>query len=76
MINLDKLAPHIIAEIAYNLGANSPDEVPEYHERIQQMTPLQAFGCWCTWQGFMGWGTTIWAAVEGIKNAEVPTPHP
>ena len=69
MINLDKMAPHVIRDIAYNLGAESPNDVPEYHERIQQMTPLKAFECWCTWQGFLGWGGTIWTAVLGIKAA-------
>ncbi len=39
---------------------------------IKAMTPLKAFSEYCNWNGMSGWGSTLWSAVESLKDAHTP----
>ena len=67
-MDLDKLDPEILEAVRQRLGAvNEFDDLKDH--LIARMTPLEVFTSYLEWEGIQGYGTTIWNAVENIKQA-------
>jgi hypothetical protein len=67
-VNLDQLDPDVLGAIRQNLGAQDEDDESK-DSQIATMPPLEAFNRFLEWEGIIGYGATIWAAVENIKDA-------
>ena len=76
MIDTTKLSNYTMSPIVQNNGAPDDitrmddDEREEHIGLISQMTAKQAFICYCTWNGLLGWGSTLWDVMHELEGAE------
>ena len=75
-IDTSKLESHTLSSIAQQLGAEDTlPLIPEYNRKqylreIGQMSPQQAFICYCQWNGLMGWGAALWDVMHSLESAQ------
>lgn len=36
-------------------------------EKIERMSPREAFDAYCTWNGLINWGDTLWSVASAFK---------
>ncbi len=60
-MDIDKL-PHRVLDALRRLGYADED--------IERMSPKRAFSEFCSWEGLINWGDTLWGIVEELKKAE------
>ena len=61
MLEIEKIPPQIMTNLKER--GHSP-------EKIARMTSQEAFNECCTWEGLIGWGSTLWRWVDELKKAE------
>lgn len=80
MIDVDKLPPSVVEAIAQNLGwddgvhwdgrrTGPAADLEPYKAKIAVMTPEEAFGCFCTWHGLIGWSVPLAQALDALRAA-------
>ena len=71
-MDVSKLSPEVLSAVRQNLGCDDEDD--ESHDsEIMAMGKLDIFERFLSWNGIIGFGADIWAAVESIKEASEPT---
>ena len=81
MIDVSKLSEDVIQDIAANLGWTKPEyrnpkhtddkiDIEPFKRRIANMTPSEAFKCFCTWHGLIGWSGHLISAIDSLRAAE------
>ncbi len=67
-MNLDKLNPDVLGAVRQYLGGEDEDD-DSRDAQIAAMKPVEVFDRYLKWNGIIGYGATIWEAVENIKEA-------
>lgn len=66
-MDVQKLDSSVLGSIRQSLGCDEADESKD--GQIAAMGPLEAFDRYLSWNGIIGFASTIWEAVENIKEA-------
>lgn len=72
-IDTNALPSHVLTDILESLGCDFTNEKDVLRKtfRVSEMTPEQAFKCWCEWNGLLGdYHAMVRHALDGIRAAE------
>ena len=57
---------NIMRNVRQNLGLEEDDTSMD--DYIMSLTPKSVFDKYCTWEGLLGYGYTLWHVMEELKN--------
>lgn len=68
MLDLEKIHKDVLDAIVNNLDLE--EDRDKALEEIAEMSAVEAFSRYCTWQGFVDWGPALTTALDNLRAAE------